>query len=476
MIEITRSLARTLSTVLRKCFRKTQGGTSPVLTLTSDGDGMRIRCFNHEVAVEHFQVGNLPTRTMSLPLDALTACQGRDDGRVTLESASDNQVVARWHDAGMPQAMTFTVSENKNGPTFPVGPELLTDCPVRFLTAFDIAAATTAASATRYALERVQLRGKAGQVVGTDSKQLYVEGGFKLGFDDNVLVPRVSVFGCPELQTEESIQIGKTETHVVIGVGPWKFFLAIDQAGRFPDFEAIIPKPRASDAICRFDPADADFLTRSLPRLPGREIDSRPLTLDLNGKVSVRARGEASAQVTELVLSRTAYSGAAVRVNLHRDNLARALELKLTDLHIHDPDRPLVCRDDRRMYVMMPLNRRSAIPETDGALRLVSSDTVPRPMKVAPPGPEKSTMTTPLTNGNVTPAAASRQRVSTPPEGKNRIGMVALMAEAQAVKESARSTFNLASRLLAGLKRHRQQSKLVANTLASLKQLQTIDG
>ena len=85
-------------------------------------------------------------------------------------------------------------------------------------------------------------------------------------------------------------------------------------------------------------------------------------------------------------------------------------------------------------------------------------------------------MTTPSTNGKGTPATATRQRVSTPSDGKNRIGMAALMAEAQVVKEAARNTFNLASRLLVGLKRQRQQSKLVANTLASLKQLQTIDG
>jgi pimeloyl-ACP methyl ester carboxylesterase len=37
-------------------------------------------------------------------------------------------------------------------------------------------------------------------------------------------------------------------------------------------------------------------------------------------------------------------------------------------------------------------------------------------------------------------------------------------------------SYDRAGRLCASLKRHRKQSKLVASTLASLKQLQTIDG
>ena len=59
---------------------------------------------------------------------------------------------------------------------------------------------------------------------------------------------------------------------------------------------------------------------------------------------------------------------------------------------------------------------------------------------------------------------------------KNRIGLAALIVEAQTLRESARDTFARAGRLLGAVKRHRQQSRQVAATLKSLKQLQSIDG
>ena len=73
------------------------------------------------------------------------------------------------------------------------------------------------------------------------------------------------------------------------------------------------------------------------------------------------------------------------------------------------------------------------------------------------------------------PATTPRRRNDPLQSDGNRIGLVALMTDAQSLKESARDTYNRASRLVVAIKRHRKQSKLMASTLASLKQLQTID-
>ena len=56
------------------------------------------------------------------------------------------------------------------------------------------------------------------------------------------------------------------------------------------------------------------------------------------------------------------------------------------------------------------------------------------------------------------------------------IGIVALIAEAQALKEVLRDGYERASRLLAALKRHGKQSELLRSTLASLRQLQGLGG
>ena len=53
--------------------------------------------------------------------------------------------------------------------------------------------------------------------------------------------------------------------------------------------------------------------------------------------------------------------------------------------------------------------------------------------------------------------------------------LAALIAEAQSLKEYLHEGYARASRLAVALKRHRQQSRLVASTLASLRQLQQIE-
>ena len=89
---------------------------------------------------------------------------------------------------------------------------------------------------------------------------------------------------------------------------------------------------------------------------------------------------------------------------------------------------------------------------------------------------EKTPMSTPSNNGVESNFPPARHRATIGPTPKNRIGLAGLIAEAQALRDAARDTFGRAGRLLVALKRLPQQSRLEATTLASLKQLKTIDG
>jgi len=59
---------------------------------------------------------------------------------------------------------------------------------------------------------------------------------------------------------------------------------------------------------------------------------------------------------------------------------------------------------------------------------------------------------------------------------KTGIGIGALIAEAQSLRDATREVYGRAGRLLTALQRHRRQSRLVASTLQSLRQLQQIGG
>ena len=57
----------------------------------------------------------------------------------------------------------------------------------------------------------------------------------------------------------------------------------------------------------------------------------------------------------------------------------------------------------------------------------------------------------------------------------DRAGVEALIEQAEAVKTSLRETLARTTELITALKKHRKQTKLVRSTLASLRQLQSID-
>ena len=84
-------------------------------------------------------------------------------------------------------------------------------------------------------------------------------------------------------------------------------------------------------------------------------------------------------------------------------------------------------------------------------------------------------MSTPATNGNRNGHGIPRRDQdhddTTPANG----GAGNLMEEAEVLRDVLRDAYGRMTRLLAALKRQRQQSKLLKSTLSSLRQLQAID-
>ena len=89
-------------------------------------------------------------------------------------------------------------------------------------------------------------------------------------------------------------------------------------------------------------------------------------------------------------------------------------------------------------------------------------------------------MATPSNNGHENGrdnghTVAPRTDASEAPD-KTGISIGALIEEAQALRDATREVYGRAGRLLTALQRHRRQSRLVASTLQSLRQLQQIGG
>ena len=206
-------------------------------------------------------------------------------------------------------------------------------------------------------LECIQLQGGRGQVVATDARQLLVRSGYSFPWADDLLIKARPIFGCRALPRDQPVEVGRTDTHVFLRVGPWTISCVIQKELRFPAVERVIPAASEITTRLRLDPADARFLESSLGRLPGGDENNSPVTVDLNGEIAVRsAAPDQPNQVTEVVLNRSSLHRLAV-VPLHESRAARAgVRLGYTEIGFTGVESPFVCRDGSRVYAVQPLS------------------------------------------------------------------------------------------------------------------------
>ena len=144
-------------------------------------------------------------------------------------------------------------------------------------------------------------------------------------------------------------------------------------------------------------------------------------------------------------------------------HLRRAIDLGFREIHVFAPDQPLLCVGDRRKYLWAVLTPSEAIKPSDDAVRICSTS-----------DPAATTNSTTQTQEEIT--VAKQQDTTTRHEQQTHsIGSTEeLIDAAEQLKASLRDTLGKTSVLIAGLKRHRKEAKIVRTTLDSLRQLQTV--
>jgi len=344
------------------------------------------------------------------------------------------------------------------------------DC--RLLDALRDATRTTDPTSSRYSLGCIQFRGSMCDIVATDGHQLLLQNGFEFPWNDDLLVLGNAVFGSKELRCDGSVTIGKTDKWVTLRSGPWTVHLAIEKDRRFPAVDDNIRDFDAAASRLSFAQADADFLRSAVKQLPGVDECNEPVTVDVNGSVAIRAQAGDRTAPTEVVLTGSTGSGEAVRFNTNRQYLARAVTLGFRDVHLYGPEAPAQTRDANRIYVWALLHKDGAIPPRTDAIRIESSNGSQQQSGNAAPKTERTheSMSTAKqsTNGDA--------RTNGNGNGKHdAAGVTALIEQAETVKTSLSAALADTRQLVAALKKHRQQSKAIQSTLASLRQLQSVD-
>src|ERR1700693_185139 len=386
-----------------------------MLCRTGNG-GMRLFAQRGDVGVCYRTAAKQPPQALAFRASVLEQFEGRTEDLVTLDEIEAGKGRARWTEGAVPRVAEFETVPSEKAPDLPRPPAERATLPSSFLQALDEAAQTTARDSGRFALTHVQLRGQSGEVIASDGKQLLVHSGFTFPWKDNVMVPRVRAFGMRELAPEETVKVGRVEQQVVICAGYWTFLLGIDDKARFPEVRDVIPRPSSITCRLRVGAGDAAFLVNVLPKLPGDDDEHSPVTLELNGKAVLRARGDGKATVTAAELVHSRMEGQPMCLCLDSTFLRRAMPLGCTELGISNPNAPVVARNASRLYLMMPLDEKAAIPPCKDAICITSSSLPESPPETsncitssslpeAPPEPStpgRTTMPLPNPNGHDT--------------------------------------------------------------------------
>jgi hypothetical protein len=294
--------------------------------------------------------------------------------------------------------------------------------------------------------------------VGTDGRQLLVQGGFSFPWDEDLLVPALPAFGCRELPRDEPVSLGRKGDHVTLEVGPWLLLLEAGPAKGYPDVDRVIPPADAGCTRLLLGEADAEALTRELSTLPGRDEDHSPVTLALGPSAIVAAR-DGEAPVAEVRLGQSSVEGRPLRVVMDRRYLLRAVRLGFRELAVAEPDRPLVCREGKRVYVWVPLDPTTAVVAGQPLRTEVVGNGQSKPERK----PERRIDPMP-SNGNPTderphPLSCGDEPLDT-------------LAEAEALRARLQEASACVGRLIAALKQQRRQHRAVQSAMASLRRLQ----
>jgi hypothetical protein len=511
MITLSRRQARRLRAIFRRSVLGiTHRGHVPPLILHADpAAGLRVRHHHAHLAVECLLPGtDRPAEAIALPLEALADFEGRAETSVVLETAAPGRTVARWEDRGIPQAREYAVPAPLGLPPFPEAPAAFAPCAEGLLDALVAAGETGSDDSTRYALNCIQLRPGTFQVVATDGHQVLAQGGFRFPWDGNLLVRRTPIFASKELPRDRPIEVGKTDSHVVLRAGSWTLSLAIQTDVRFPRVDDLIRATGEPRSRLRLDPEDAAFLEQALDRLPGAEEHNAPVTMDLNGRVAVRAQAEGQDRPTELILCRSGFTGAPVRLHTDRAFLARAIRLGFREVEVFGTSDPLACREGLRTYVWQPLNHDAAIEPVADVVRIESVTAGVSPGLVEPPS-RRSSQGEPAARARYTTVSEGPRRRNGVPHasgvtngsgmeqgngavdgsravngngvptgiahGNGVTGLAALIEEAETLHRTLADAQGRTRRLIGGLRRQRKQARLMSSTLATLKQLRLQD-
>lgn len=375
MITISRRLAKTVASMVRRTLRLAgRAAAEQIVQVFTDREGLRIIAVGEHHAIEYGQaLVGLKTALVVVPLKALTTVAADSDEDCTLGEDWRGATSFSWRAGKVPQAKTFDPVDPAKIKTLPIDSIDWTSQPPDFLIALREAFRTTDDASSRFAMTCVQIRGENGAIAATDGRALYSHIGFSFPFRDSLLLRPTHVFERDDLFDRGPVSIGLAGDHLAIRTGPWNLYLGINRDGRFPNVDAVVPHVDGDTPRIELGAGDGAFLGENLKRLPARDDVNQPVTVDIDGKVTIRAR-EPDSTAMDYVLTGSQHQGEKCCAAIDRRYLERAAQLGFTTISFTGAESPVVCRDGYRTFVWATLDKSQISPLSPDAVVIESAN------------------------------------------------------------------------------------------------------
>jgi hypothetical protein len=353
LITLSRATAKRLVSLLGKTFNLPRGLLQrQAVKFIADENGLAVESATatHAVRYRDPSYRGLP-QDWEAPLEAIQALakSGAAQGEFSLQG----EAAVRLHlvERTIPRDEGFSTPEVVL--ETPRSPELSYLLPLNARQAL-IAAFETAQQRVpgRYALNCVQLQGSKASLAATDGRQLLIQTGLHWPFGEDLLLANYHMLFASGDFPEGPVELCNTERHMVFRAGSWEFFLPIEEGQRYPRVEDVVPASEEAVTNLEISPGDAKYLREMLPRLPFDVLDhERPVTIELNGKIGVRARSMKMPAAVEVILRNSQRSGVDLICAMQRRYLQRALDLGLRQFQFFQKGcAPVVVRDGDTTY------------------------------------------------------------------------------------------------------------------------------
>lgn len=294
------------------------------------------------------------------------------------------QNCVEWDVGGVVHSEQYPDGPSEHTPIFPAAERWIPQ-PTRLLSSLREASLTASSDSTRYALHCLLLRGKSGDLVATDSRQLLIQKGFDWPWIEELMMPASRGFRSAPLRQAVELygaEVGRSDQHVVFRFGPWSLAFPIVTEGRFPSIDSIVPPAQQSLTTLELDETDREWLAERLPR--SSPSNKQIATIELNGAVAVRCAERDQLPEQEWIMSRSRRRGPETCVETDAGFLSRLHDLGLSRIEMGDEKTPFVARDSQQTYLWMgrsgkPTPRPKSITQLASPTRVSARSPVPVP-------------------------------------------------------------------------------------------------